>query len=38
MKIDDILGSGLTSQVSREKLQEELKKIGIKNTEVINLV
>ena len=38
MKIDDILGSGLTSQVSREKLKEELKKLGIKNTEVINLV
>lgn len=38
MKIDDILGSGLTSQVSRDKLKEELKKLGIKNTEVINLV
>ena len=38
MKVDDIIGSGLTSQVSREKLKEELKKLGIKNTEVVNLV
>ena len=38
MKIDDITGSGLTSQASREKLKQELKKLGIKNTEVVNLV
>lgn len=38
MNIDKVIGSGLTSQASRKKLVEQLKKIGIKNLEVINLI
>lgn len=38
MNIDKILGSGLTSHASRKKLIDELKKLGIKNSEVINLI
>ena len=38
MDINKIIGSGLTSQSSREKLVHELKELGIKNSEVINLI
>ena len=38
MNINDVKGYGLTSQVSRKKLAHELQTLGIKNTEVINLV
>ena len=38
MNINEILGSGLTSQASREKLAKELKELGIKNKDVINLI
>jgi protein-L-isoaspartate(D-aspartate) O-methyltransferase len=38
MNIDKILGSGLTSHTSRRKLIDELKKLGIKNSEVMNLI
>jgi len=37
MNIDKIIGSGLTSLASREKLIDELKRLGIKNSEVMNL-
>jgi protein-L-isoaspartate(D-aspartate) O-methyltransferase len=38
MNIDKIIGSGLTSHANREKLIDELKKLGIKNSEVMNLI
>ena len=38
MDIDNITGTGLTSQSSREKLVRELIELGIKNSEVINLI
>lgn len=38
MNIDKIIGSGLTSLASREKLIDELKRLGIKNSEVMNLI
>ena len=38
MDINNIIGSGLTSKSSREKLVYELKGFGIKNSEVINLI
>ena len=38
MDINNIIGSGLTSKSSREKLVYELKGLGIKNSEVINLI
>lgn len=38
MDIDNITGTGLTSQSSREKLVRELIELGIKNPEVINLI
>ena len=38
MDINSIKGTGLTSQSSREKLIRELKGLGIKNPEVINLI
>lgn len=38
MDINSIKGTGLTSQSSREKLIHELKGLGIKNTEVMNLI
>ena len=38
MDINSIKGTGLTSQSSREKLIHELKELGIKNPEVLNLI
>ena len=38
MDINNIIGSVLTSKSSREKLVYELKGLGIKNSEVINLI
>ena len=38
MDINSIKGTGLTSQSSREKLIHELKGLGIKNPEVLNLI
>ncbi len=38
MNIDKIIGSGLTSKASRENLTKILKKFGIKNNDVINLI
>ena len=38
MNINKIIGSGLTSLASREKLIDELKRLGIKNSEVMNLI
>ena len=38
MDINSIKGTGLTSQSSREKLIHELKGLGIKNSEVLNLI
>ena len=38
MNINDVKGYGLTSQASRKKLAHELQTLGIKNTEIINLV
>ena len=38
MNINDVKGYSLTSQASRKKLANELQTLGIKNTEVINLV
>ena len=38
MDINSIKGTGLTSQSSREKLIHELKGLGIKNSEVLNLM
>ncbi len=38
MNMKSIVGSGLTSQESRDKLAKALKKIGIKNKEVIYLI
>ena len=38
MTIEKIIGSGLTSKASREKLAENLRNLGIKNNDVINLI
>ena len=38
MNIEQILGSGLTSKSSRDKLASELRDLGIKNVEIINLI
>ena len=38
MSIEKIIGSGLTSKASREKLAENLRDLGIKNNDVINLI
>ena len=38
MTIERIIGSGLTSKASREKLAENLRNLGIKNNDVINLI
>ena len=38
MTIEKIIGSGLTSKASREKLAENLRDLGIKNNDVINLI
>ena len=38
MDINSIKGTGLTSQSSREKLIHELKGLGIKNPDVLNLI
>ena len=38
MSIEKIIGSGLTSKASREKLAENLRNLGIKNNDVINLI
>ena len=38
MNIDKVKGSGLTSKVSRENLAKNLKDLGIKNNDVINLI
>ena len=38
MNINEVKGTGLTSEAVRKKLGEELKTLGIKNDEVIDLV
>ena len=38
MNINEVKGAGLTSEAVRRKLGEELKTLGIKNNEVIDLV
>ena len=38
MTIEKIIGSGLTSKTSREKLANNLRDLGIKNNDVINLI
>ncbi len=38
MSIDEIIGSGLTSQSSRDKLAKELRELGIRNNQIINLI
>lgn len=38
MNIENIIGSGLTSKVSRQKLANNLRSLGIKNNDVIDLI
>ena len=38
MNINEVKGAGLTSEAARRKLGEELRTLGIKNNEVIDLV
>lgn len=38
MNRDNIIGSGLTSKVSRQKLANNLRSLGIKNNDVIDLI
>ena len=38
MNINEVKGAGLTSEAVRRKLGDELKTLGIKNNEVIDLV